>query len=137
VEDGPKEKQAKAEGAAASRTVVDDQMAGAALRKRAAFLTRRNGILRSAGLVETPAAPDMGRVFARLPQVESTSDFHCVTRWSRLDNRWKGVRFTDVVERAKAKTGSRIRASARRGGIYVEYPAEGFVAAGCPVRFRT
>jgi len=26
-----------------------------------------------------------------------------VTRWSRLDNRWKGVRFTDVVERAKAK----------------------------------
>jgi len=26
-----------------------------------------------------------------------------VTRWSRLDNRWEGVRFTDVVERAKAK----------------------------------
>src|SRR6267378_3934548 len=37
----------------------------------------------------------------------------------------------------EGQTGSRIRASARRGGIYVEYPAEGFVAAGCLVRFRT
>jgi DMSO/TMAO reductase YedYZ molybdopterin-dependent catalytic subunit len=41
--------------------------------------------------------------FRSLPQVESTSDFHCVTRWSRLDNLWKGVRFTDVLECAKAR----------------------------------
>lgn len=25
------------------------------------------------------------------PQVEITSDIHCVTTWSRYDNRWKGV----------------------------------------------
>lgn len=25
------------------------------------------------------------------PQVEVTSDIHCVTTWSRYDNRWKGV----------------------------------------------
>lgn len=25
------------------------------------------------------------------PQVEFTSDIHCVTTWSRYDNRWKGV----------------------------------------------
>ncbi len=54
------------------------------------------------GLVETPLRLTWEE-FRALPQVESTSDFHCVTRWSRLDNRWKGVRFTDVVERAKAK----------------------------------
>ena len=35
-----------------------------------------------------------------------TSDFHCVTRWSRLDNLWKGVRFTDVLDRAQAKPGA-------------------------------
>ncbi len=32
-----------------------------------------------------------------LEQVEDTSDFHCVTGWSRLDVRWKGVRVADVV----------------------------------------
>jgi DMSO/TMAO reductase YedYZ molybdopterin-dependent catalytic subunit len=29
--------------------------------------------------------------FMALPQVESVSDIHCVTQWSRYDNRWKGV----------------------------------------------
>jgi len=32
-----------------------------------------------------------------MPSVVSTSDFHCVTTWSRLDNRWEGVRARDVV----------------------------------------
>jgi DMSO/TMAO reductase YedYZ molybdopterin-dependent catalytic subunit len=54
------------------------------------------------GLVEAPLCLTRDE-FRGLPQVESTSDFHCVTRWSRLDNRWKGLRFTDVLDRAKAK----------------------------------
>jgi DMSO/TMAO reductase YedYZ molybdopterin-dependent catalytic subunit len=29
--------------------------------------------------------------FMALPQAESVSDIHCVTQWSRYDNRWKGV----------------------------------------------
>lgn len=32
-----------------------------------------------------------------LPATTLTSDFHCVTGWSRLDNRWEGVRFRDVA----------------------------------------
>ena len=36
--------------------------------------------------------------FLALPQSEVTSDFHCVTRWSRLDNRWTGVLFTEVLK---------------------------------------
>ncbi len=32
-----------------------------------------------------------------LPQVEDTSDFHCVTTWSRLDVPWVGVRFMDLA----------------------------------------
>ena len=31
------------------------------------------------------------REFNALPQIESQSDFHCVTRWSRFDNRWTGI----------------------------------------------
>lgn len=38
--------------------------------------------------------------FLALPQVEDTSDFHCVTTWSRMDNRWKGVRFATLCELA-------------------------------------
>jgi DMSO/TMAO reductase YedYZ molybdopterin-dependent catalytic subunit len=45
--------------------------------------------------------------FRALPQTETVSDFHCVTRWSRLDNRWKGVSFTEVLNRVQAKPGAR------------------------------
>jgi DMSO/TMAO reductase YedYZ molybdopterin-dependent catalytic subunit len=57
------------------------------------------------GLVEHPLRFSWEE-FRALPQVEATSDFHCVTRWSRLDNLWKGVRFTDVLDRAQAKPGA-------------------------------
>jgi len=36
--------------------------------------------------------------FRALPRVSVTTDFHCVTGWSRLDNRWEGVRFRDLTE---------------------------------------
>jgi DMSO/TMAO reductase YedYZ molybdopterin-dependent catalytic subunit len=37
---------------------------------------------------------------SRLPRVEVVSDVHCVTRWSRLDNRWEGVRPRDLLAEA-------------------------------------
>jgi len=36
--------------------------------------------------------------FMALPQAEDVSDFHCVTTWSRYDNRWRGVRFKTIAE---------------------------------------
>ena len=41
--------------------------------------------------------------FLQLPQVDDVSDFHCVTSWSRYGNRWKGVRFSAIAERAVPK----------------------------------
>lgn len=38
--------------------------------------------------------------FQALPQVDDVSDFHCVTTWSRMDNRWRGVRFATLAELA-------------------------------------
>jgi DMSO/TMAO reductase YedYZ molybdopterin-dependent catalytic subunit len=35
-----------------------------------------------------------------LPVVEMTSDFHCVTGWSKLDNRWRGAQTKALLERA-------------------------------------
>ena len=49
------------------------------------------------GLVENPVTLRWDDLLA-LPQVEDVSDFHCVTTWSRFDNRWKGVRFRDLAK---------------------------------------
>ncbi|MGH2698111.1 MAG: sulfite oxidase-like oxidoreductase [Actinomycetota bacterium] len=35
-----------------------------------------------------------------LPTVDLTSDFHCVTGWSKLDNFWRGVQTKELLERA-------------------------------------
>jgi DMSO/TMAO reductase YedYZ molybdopterin-dependent catalytic subunit len=39
--------------------------------------------------------------FRALPSVTLTSDFHCVTGWSKLDNVWSGVQTKDLLRRAK------------------------------------
>lgn len=54
------------------------------------------------GLVEEPFTLTYPE-FLRLPQVEVVRDFHCVTRWSRLDVAWRGVRVRDLLLRAKPK----------------------------------
>ncbi len=54
------------------------------------------------GLVEKPTTLGW-RDFLALPQVEDTSDFHCVTTWSRYDCRWQGVAFTTLFELVKPK----------------------------------
>jgi DMSO/TMAO reductase YedYZ molybdopterin-dependent catalytic subunit len=36
--------------------------------------------------------------FLKLPQTKDVSDFHCVTTWSRLNNKWKGVKFSDITK---------------------------------------
>ena len=35
--------------------------------------------------------------FMALPQTDDTSDFHCVTTWSKLNINWKGVRMLDLA----------------------------------------
>jgi DMSO/TMAO reductase YedYZ molybdopterin-dependent catalytic subunit len=35
--------------------------------------------------------------FTALPQTQVTRDIHCVTTWSKLDTRWEGVTFDDVL----------------------------------------
>src|SRR5437867_6936368 len=52
--------------------------------------------LEVAGLVENPLTLTWTD-FMALPQVEDVSDFHCVTTWSRLDNRRRGVQFNTIA----------------------------------------
>ena len=51
------------------------------------------------GLVESALRFTWGE-FNALPKVQRTSDFHCVTRWSRFDNRWDGVPVQELLRRA-------------------------------------
>lgn len=41
--------------------------------------------------------------FQALPQSETVSDIHCVTSWSRYDNRWRGVLARDLFDLVKPK----------------------------------
>jgi len=41
--------------------------------------------------------------FRALPRVTLTSDMHCVTRWSRLDNTWEGVPVRTIIEACQPK----------------------------------
>jgi len=52
---------------------------------------------RAYGLVANPARWGWAE-FSKLPRVEGTSDFHCVTRWSRFDNRWSGVAVREILK---------------------------------------
>ncbi|WP_439579997.1 sulfite oxidase-like oxidoreductase [Elioraea sp.] len=58
------------------------------------------------GAVEAPVVLDWGGLMA-LPQSESISDIHCVTAWSRYDNRWSGVRAADLLAAVKPRTEAR------------------------------
>jgi DMSO/TMAO reductase YedYZ molybdopterin-dependent catalytic subunit len=51
------------------------------------------------GLVAKPVSWSWGE-FQRLPRVKVFSDFHCVTRWSRLGNLWEGVSIRELADRA-------------------------------------
>ena len=52
-----------------------------------------------AGLIGKPLTLDWSS-FTALPRVRVFSDFHCVTRWSRLGNLWEGVSTRDLVKLA-------------------------------------
>jgi DMSO/TMAO reductase YedYZ molybdopterin-dependent catalytic subunit len=58
------------------------------------------------GLVEKPMRFSWGE-FIELPQREVVADFHCVTRWSRFDNRWTGVPVSEVLKLTGVKPDAR------------------------------
>ena len=64
--------------------------------------------------------------FLRLPRVEKISDFHCVTQWSRLDNRWEGVAAREILKRIALKPTARFVMLHCDGGYEANLPLEDF-----------
>ena len=46
----------------------------------------------------TASSTNVGTQLTQLPRVTQTSDFHCVTTWTRRALNWSGVRFADFYE---------------------------------------
>jgi DMSO/TMAO reductase YedYZ molybdopterin-dependent catalytic subunit len=59
-----------------------------------------------------------------LPQTEVTVDIHCVTRWSKLDTTWRGVRVRDLLERARVKPEGKFMLAYSDGGYTTNLPLE-------------
>jgi DMSO/TMAO reductase YedYZ molybdopterin-dependent catalytic subunit len=75
------------------------------------------------GEVEEPYSLRWDELMA-LPHHEVTTDIHCVTRWSKLDTTWRGVRVRDLLERARVKpTGTHVMAHSD-GGYTTNIPVE-------------
>src|SRR5256885_9670006 len=67
------------------------------------------------GEVDEPCSLRWDELLA-LPQTTLTTDIHFVTRWSKLDTTWTGVRVRDLLERAKVKpSGTHVMAHCEGG----------------------
>src|SRR3954453_13810794 len=49
------------------------------------------------GLAASPRTFSCAELLA-LPATEIVTDIHCVTKWSKFDTTWKGVRFRDLLD---------------------------------------
>ena len=57
------------------------------------------------GLVDQPFTLTLDELKA-LPSVSLTFDIHCVTKWSKFDTTWQGVRVKDLLDLAGVQSGA-------------------------------
>ena len=75
------------------------------------------------GEVDAAYALDWDELLA-LPQVDLTTDIHCVTRWSKFDTRWTGVAVRDLIERALPRADASQALVHAHGGYTTNLPLE-------------
>ena len=73
------------------------------------------------GLVEKPVRLTWEE-FNKLPKSEIQCDMHCVTRWSRFDNRFEGVLFTEVMKLVTPKPEARFALLRAEHGFTANLP---------------
>jgi len=65
-----------------------------------------------------------------LPETELRADFHCVTGWSTLDNRWQGVALAELARRAGPEPTARFVRFADPQGYDTTVPLDRALAEG-------
>jgi len=81
------------------------------------------------GLVDAPCNLDWA-AFQALPQTDSLSDIHCVTTWSRYDNRWRGVAVSDLLAAVRPQETARFAVLYSYDGYTTNLPLHEFAAPG-------
>lgn len=67
--------------------------------------------------------------YRALPRIRVFSDFHCVTRWSRLGNLWEGVSIREIAGRAGVRTSAKyVIATGYDGGWTTNLPLQDLFA---------
>jgi DMSO/TMAO reductase YedYZ molybdopterin-dependent catalytic subunit len=74
--------------------------------------------------------------FLELPKVEATSDIHCVTRWSRYDNRWVGVAVSEILRRAGVRPEAVAAMAHSDGGYTTNIRLEELLGADVLLAYR-
>lgn len=83
--------------------------------------------LQLVGELSQPVTLDYAQ-FKALSRVEQVSDFHCVTTWSRLDNRWQGVRSSELLKLVELTPRARFVIVWCDGGYSTNLPLAEFLA---------
>ncbi|QTL04259.1 sulfite oxidase-like oxidoreductase [Aquabacter sp. L1I39] len=79
------------------------------------------------GLVENPIHWDLD-AFKAAPQSTEVTDIHCVTTWSRYDNRWEGVRTRDLMDLVRPRAEAHFVLLYSYDGYTTNLPLEDFAA---------
>jgi DMSO/TMAO reductase YedYZ molybdopterin-dependent catalytic subunit len=95
----------------------------------------RTWTLNLVGEVEHPLTLTWEQVLA-LPSTTCVSDFHCVTSWSRLDNRWEGVAFRTLVEMVQPKPQAHYVIGEDDGGYTANLPLDVLMHADVLLAYR-
>ncbi|HLG20530.1 MAG TPA: molybdopterin-dependent oxidoreductase [Bdellovibrionota bacterium] len=68
--------------------------------------------------------------FLAWPRTETMSDFHCVTRWSNFDNRWRGTPFTEFAKIIRPNPDAKFVRFADHQGYDTSLPREACARVG-------
>ncbi len=74
--------------------------------------------------------------FRALPSATVRCDIHCVTTWSRLDNKFEGVAFRELAKRFTLPPGTEAAMVHSHGGYSTNVPLQDLVAENALLAFK-
>ncbi|MEK6619487.1 MAG: sulfite oxidase-like oxidoreductase [Chloroflexota bacterium] len=74
--------------------------------------------------------------FQKLDQTTVQADMHCVTTWSRLDQRWEGIPFSKIVELARPLPDAKFVIAHSEYGFTANTPIEYCLRDDCLIALR-
>ncbi|MGC4030754.1 MAG: sulfite oxidase-like oxidoreductase [Tepidisphaeraceae bacterium] len=71
-----------------------------------------------------------------MPAIDVVCDMHCVTHWSRLDNRFTGVALRTIIEKAKPLPEAKFVMCHGENGFTVNLPLADFIGEDCVMAYQ-